>query len=369
MVAGRRSPYRICVRIALVSTPFVAVPPASYGGTELVVHALQRALSRTGHDVTVFATGDSRAPSIRALFGSAVWPPNPYLELLHCLFSAREIARGKFDVVHVHAPAMVAFADEIGAPMVYTVHHADDPALARFYAAAPRVRRVAISARQAELLSAPTQHVVHHGLDPDAYPDCGPGGQAAFFLGRLDWCKGPEIAVEAAARAGLPIVVAGRVHPDVASPRGWAERTLVRALSRPHVRWVNGADLATKRRLFASSRALLVPIRWEEPFGLVMIEALLAGCPVVAFARGSAPEIVEEGENGFLVRDVKGMAAALRLAARLDRPRIQKRARARFSAERMAAQYVAIYRAAIAELAGPHQPRRAREGGWTTLAR
>ncbi len=253
--------------------------------------------------------------------------------------------------------------------MVYTVHHADDPALARFYAAAPRVRRVAISARQAELLSPPTEHVVHHGLDPDAYPDCGPGADAAFFLGRLDWCKGPEIAIEAAARAGLPITVAGRVHPDTGAPRGWAERTLVRALARLHVRWVSEADLAAKRRLFASSRALLVPIRWEEPFGLVMIEALLAGCPVVAFARGAAPEIVEEGENGFLVRDVKGMAAALRLAARLDRRRIQARARARFSADRMAAEYVGIYRTAIAELARRHRPRPPREGGWTTLAR
>jgi glycosyltransferase involved in cell wall biosynthesis len=181
------------VRIALVSTPFVAVPPSSYGGTELVVHALQRALSRAGHDVTVFATGDSRGPSIRSLFRTAYWPPNPYVELLHCRFAAREIARDSFDVAHVHAPAMVAFADDIPVPLVYTIHHADDPTLARFYSAAPRVRRVAISERQAELLTSPTQHVVHHGLDPDVYPECGAGGDAAFFLGRLDWCKGPEL--------------------------------------------------------------------------------------------------------------------------------------------------------------------------------
>ncbi len=368
MVGRERSPYRIFVRIALVSTPFVAVPPPTYGGTELVVHSLQRALSRAGHDVTVFATGDSRAPSIRALFRAAVWPPNPYIELLHCRFAAREIARGGFDVAHVHVPAMVAFAEEIRTPMVYTIHHADDPTLARFYAAAPHVRRVAISARQAELLASPAQHVVHHGLDPDAYPDCGPGGDAAFFLGRLVWCKGPEIAIDAAARAGLPIVVAGGVHPDAASPRGWAERTLVRALARRHVRWVHEVDLEAKRRLFSISRALLVPIRWEEPFGLVMIEALLAGCPVIAFERGAAPEIVEDGETGFLVHDVRGMAAALRRAARLDRRLIQSRARGRFSGDRMAAEYVSAYRAAIAEHARP-RPSAALEDGWTTLAR
>jgi glycosyltransferase involved in cell wall biosynthesis len=132
---------------------------------------------------------------------------------------------------------------------------------------------------------------------------------------------------------------------------------------------VHEADLAAKRRLFGVSRALLVPIRWEEPFGLVMIEALLAGCPVVAFARGAAPEIVEDGETGFLVHGVRGMTAALRRAARLDRRRIQERARERFSGDRMAAEYVAVYRAAIAERARPRRPRPAREDGWTTLAR
>jgi glycosyltransferase involved in cell wall biosynthesis len=129
------------------------------------------------------------------------------------------------------------------------------------------------------------------------------------------------------------------------------------------------ADLAAKRRLFATSRALLVPLRWEEPFGLVMIEAALAGCPVVAYALGAAPEIVEDGKTGFLVRGVREMAAALRRAETLDRAAIQARARRRFSADRMAAEYLSVYRAAIAE----HAHRRAggaaaAEDGWTTLA-
>ncbi len=353
------------MRIALVSTPFVPVPPPGYGGTELVVHVLARALGRSGHEVTVFATGDSRAPRVRSFFERAVWPPDPYAELLHCRAAAREIARGRFDVVHAHVPAMLAFADELGTPLVYTVHHENDAALARYYAAvrAP-VWRVAISVRQASLASPPVQAVVHHGLEPAMYPRCGPGGDVAFFLGRLSWVKAPDIAIEAARRAGLRIVVAGEVHPDEAPP-GWAEQVLAPALRCPNVIRVRCAELADKRRLFARARALLVPLRWEEPFGLVMIEALLAGCPVIAQARGAAPEIVAHGLDGFLVHGAEEMAEALARAAPLDRRAIQARARVRFGADRMAARYVAVYRAAGAR---GRAPSAAGEGEWTTLA-
>ncbi len=356
------------MRIALVSTPFVAVPPPAYGGTELVVHALAQALDRLGHEVTVFATGDSRVPRLRARFRSAVWPPDPHLGLLHARFAAGEIAQGGYDVVHAHLPALLAFADALRAPLVYTIHHAPDPALARYYAAAPGALRVAISVRQATLLRPLADAVVHHGVLPEMYPTCGRGGDAAVFLGRLSWCKAPDLAIEAARRARLPIVVAGRPHEDGGPPR-WYEDVLSPRLRAPGVTWIPGADLAAKRRLFARSRALLVPLRWEEPFGLVMIEALLAGCPVIASPRGAAPELVRDGEDGFLVSRADGMAAALRRAGALDRRAIQARARARFSAARMAADYVAVYRRAIAGFRGEALgPGRATGDGWTTLA-
>ncbi len=369
MVRGAGRPYRTQVRIALVSTPFVPVPPPAYGGTELVVHALARALDGLGHEVAVFATGDSRAPGLRARFPAAVWPPDPYVGLLHSRFAAAEIEAGAFDVVHAHLPSFLAFADGLGAPVVYTIHHAREPALDRFYAEAPRPVRVAISARQAALDDAPPDVVVHHGLDPDMYPLCGPGGDAAFFLGRLAWCKAPDVAIDAARRAGLPIVVAGRFHATDVAPAGWQEAVLEPALRAPGVTWLEGADLAAKRRHLARSRALLVPLRWEEPFGLVMIEALLAGCPVIAEPRGAAPEIVDDGETGFLVSGPAEMADALRRAAGLDRAAIQARARVRFSALRMAREYVAVYRAAIA---GARRGAAAPAGGeagdrWTTL--
>jgi glycosyltransferase involved in cell wall biosynthesis len=352
------------VRIAIVSTPFVAVPPAGYGGTELFVHALSWALARAGHDVTVFATGDSDVPRLRARFERPVWPPDPYFELLHCRFAAREIARGGFDVVHAQTPALLAFADALGAPLVYTVHHAADPARSAYYAAAPEALHVGISARQAALASPAPAAVVHHGLDAALYPDLGPGGDAALFVGRLAWAKGPELAVEAARLAGLPAIVVGAEHPEPDTPARWREEVLAPALAAPHVTHLPRADLAAKRLLFGGSRALLFPLRWEEPFGLVLAEALLAGCPVVSFPRGSAPELIEEG-SGFLVDDVPAMARALERAADLDRAAIQERARDRFSADGMAARYVEVYRAAIARRRRGRA--RAVEVPWTAL--
>lgn len=354
------------MRIAIVSTPFVAVPPTGYGGTELFVHQLSWALARAGHDVTVFATGDSEVPRLRALFPAPVWPPNTYLELAHCRFAAREIAGGRYDVVHASSAAMLAFAEELGAPLVYTLHHARDPSLEAFYERVDGAFHVAISARQASLARPPPHAVVHHGLDPALYPDLGEGGDEALFIGRLSWAKGPELAVEAARLAGLPVTLVGEEHPEDEAPPRWSEEELAPALAAAHVARVPSADLGAKRRLLARSRALLFPIRWEEPFGLVVIEALLAGCPVVAFPLGAAPELVEEG-SGFLVSDVDEMARALDRAATLDRAAIQARARERFSADRMAAGYLAVYRDAIARRARDETPG-AVEVRWTTLA-
>lgn len=358
------------MRIAIVSTPFVAVPPPGYGGTELVVHGLAQALVRGGHQVVVYATADSRLPGaqVKALFDAPVWPPEPYAELAHAHFAARDLTRHPVDVIHAHVPAFLPFAHDLDAPVVYTVHHARDLVLARFYANAPRARRVAISSRQAALAAVPMHHVVHHGLDPDLYPLAGPGGEDAFFLGRLSWCKGPELAIDAARLAGVRIVVAGMAHGDEAPP-GWREDVLAPALARAHVHCVSEADLAAKRRIFARSRALLVPSRWEEPFGLVTIEAMLAGCPVIGFPRGAAPELIEDGVTGILVDDVPEMAAALGRVRGIDRARCRARARDRFSSERMAEEYLAVYRVAIAARArAPAGPPAGGDGEWTTLA-
>ena len=344
MIAQRAIPTFTHVRIALVSTPFVAVPPRGYGGTELVVYELVRGLTGAGHRVTLFATGDSLGPDLRFVYPRPVWPPDRQAELHHCAGAARAIARERFDVVHAHAPAMLPLASAHGAPLVYTLHHARDERLTRMYVRYPEVQYVAISGRQAALEPELSCQVVHHGLDTTCYPAGRGERDDAVFLGRLVPCKGPDVAVAAARRAGLPIRLAGSVHPLDTTPEWRA--TLAAALGRRGVQNLGPVGGARKMELLGGARALLMPLRWEEPFGLVMVEAMLCGTPVIAFPRGAAREIIDEGVTGFLVDGEDDMAAALARVGRFDRDACRRRAHARFSAGRMVSDYERIYLAA-----------------------
>ncbi|HET7754472.1 MAG TPA: glycosyltransferase family 4 protein [Anaeromyxobacteraceae bacterium] len=344
------------MRIALVSTPFLAVPPRGYGGTELIVHELQQGLARAGHDVTLFATGDSDGPDVRWVFERPIWPPRPDVEVEHARFAAREIAREGYDLVHAHVGSMVPEAAWLGAPMVYTLHHAHVARLTRLYEAhAGEVRYVAISARQAEIESSLHCDVVHHGLDPERHPQGRGDGGYALFIGRFAWCKAPDIAAEAAQMAGVDLAMAGALHDEPTDPPGWNER-MTRILEMPGIRRVGQIQGERKFALLGGASALLMPLRWEEPFGLVMIEAMLCGTPVVAFRLGSTPEIVEDGVTGYVVDDVAEMADALRAAGALDRSACRRRARERFSASRMVRDYLRVYHAALSAGEPPWQP-------------
>jgi glycosyltransferase involved in cell wall biosynthesis len=335
------------MRIALVSTPFASVPPRGYGGTELVVAELERGLVAAGHDVTLFATGDSEGADVRSVYERPVWPIHPRAELLHCRAAAHTIARERFDVVHAHAAALLRWERRLGAPLVHTLHHARDERLLGLYVRHPGVRYVAISRRQAELAPELACTVIHHGLDPAAFPAGAGEGDFALFLGRLSHCKGLDLAVRAASEAGVELVVAGAVHQEPDEPPGWREQVAA-LLARPGVRAVGPVGGHVKRELLCGARALVMPIRWEEPFGLVMIEAMLSGTPVVAPRRGAAPEVVEDGTTGFLVDGDDGLGPALRRAREIDRVACRRRARERFGALRMVDEHVRLYRAAVA---------------------
>ena len=334
------------MRIALVSTPFVAVPPRGYGGTELVAHELVRGLTAAGHHVTLFATGDSRARDLRFVYPAPVWPPDPQAELVHCRYAARAIARARFDVVHAHTPSMVSFAHGLEAPCVYTLHHVHDDRLTEAYLREKGVSYVAISARQADFEPQLACQVIHHGLDPRRYPLGRGDGDYAAFLGRFAPCKAPELAIAAARAAGISIRLAGELQPVDATPDWMA--VMASALAQPGVLHLGEIGGARKARFLGRARALLMPLRWEEPFGLVMIEAMLCGTPVIAFARGAAPEIVDEGTTGFLVDDQVEMAAVLAQLDRFDRAGCRMRAVARFSSARMVRDYERVYARAIA---------------------
>lgn len=335
------------MRIALVSTPCVPVPPRDYGGTELVVHELAEGLVERGHEVTLFATGDSRTSAeLRALYPEAVWPPGHTTDLNHASWAFAEIARGEFDVVHAHSAASLACGRLVpDVPLVYTLHHVRDETLSRFYRYFPDAWYVAISGDQARReIRLPRMEVIHHGLAPSYFGAAKEAADYVAFIGRFAKIKGVHTAIDAAASAGVPIRVAGEVHEV---DQAFAEREVLPRLELPHVTYVGCVGMTEKARMLQAARALLVPITWNEPFGLTMIEAMLSGCPVVAFPRGSVAELVEEGVTGFVAKDEAEMVDLIRPGGPLDefdRIRCRERAIERFSRERMLDDHERLYR-------------------------
>ncbi len=343
------------MRIAMISTCAVPTPPKGYGGTELMVADLSKGLLALGHDVTVFATGDSTVPAnVRHRFEHPVWPPDDLAELRHSSHAWREIANAMrpFDVVHAHNPGALPHHALVDLPMVMTIHHASDPKLAPHYAAYDEVSYVAISDRQAELCpEIPWKSTIHHGLDPRLYPaGSGSGGYVAF-LGRFAPAKAAHLAIDAARAAGVSIAIGGDVNDE--RDRAYYERELAPRREQPGTRFCGELVHGPKVDLLCGASAVLFPSQWEEPFGLVMIEAMLVGTPVIAFARGSAPEVVEDGLTGFLVRDIEEMASRIHQVHRIDRARCRERARARWSSTRMARDYAALYEQLAREASQP----------------
>jgi glycosyltransferase involved in cell wall biosynthesis len=347
------------MRIALVSTPFAAVPPKEYGGTELVVHELAEGLVHRGHDVTVYATGDSRTSGhLKSLYSFAHWPPDPFCDLNHVSWAFHDAAQRRFDVVHAHSPTALAMRRLLpGVPLVYTIHHEEQRRLTDYYRHFPDVWYVSISgdqqARQGSLGPVTT---IHHGLDPTRFAWTETPGDYACFVGRLAREKGPHVAIDVAAAAGVPIRVAGEAHPP---DRDFARAEVEPRLALPHVSYLGAIGLAAKVPLLRDARALLAPITWHEPFGLIIIEAMLSGCPVLAFPMGSAPELIEQGVTGYVVRDAEEMAAVLRRGSELDgfdRRRCRAHAMQRFSRARLVEEHEALYARVMAQR-GRRQPR------------
>jgi glycosyltransferase involved in cell wall biosynthesis len=329
----------------MISTPFIAVPPPRYGGTELVVWELVQGLRGLGHEVRLFTVGEPGA-----LYREPVWPPDAYHEANHAAWSIGELLAGEVppDVIHSHVAAALPLARFAPAPLVYTIHHERMDSLTSFYAMQRGVRLVAVSDRQRALL--PELHGlerVHHGLDPARYP-LGPGGGPALFLGRLSREKGPHVAIDVARRAGAPLDLAGEAH--------WRDSDYYDGEVAPRlgvgVRLLGEVTYEQKLPLLQRARALLFPIAWEEPFGLVMIEAMFTGTPVVALARGSVPELIDEGVTGWVCPDEGMMVARLKALDGFDRERCRRRAIERFGRHRMVNEYLELYARVAGERAG-----------------
>lgn len=342
------------MRVGLVAPPWVPVPPPEYGGTELVVAELATGLQRAGVEVVLFATGDSTCPvPLRWHHPGALGTEyRPAPELAHVEAAYRALQ--DVDVIHDHTLLGPHWARKhaVPAPVVTTVHGAFLPRLAAHYERLHRegVHVVAIS--EAQAAAAPpgvVERVIHHGIDPARYPlGAGEGGYVAF-LGRMSADKGPHRAILAARAAGVPIRLAAKVRLQD-EQRFFAE--VVAPLLGPDTTFLGEVGHEAKVSLLQGASALVNPIGWDEPFGLVMIEAMMCGTPVVTFPAGAARELVDDGVTGFRCPDLVGLADAIAAARTLDRSTCRARAVERFSTARMVAEHLELYRSVLGATGG-----------------
>ena len=337
------------MRIALVAPVAQSVPPARSGSIETVTDLLARGLVALGHDVTLFATGSSQTPAtLHATFekgyhaDESLWP----WELCELFNLAAAVERaGAFDVIHAqaeYAPVGLAYSRVSPAPIVQTVHHwPTDPEIA-LWSRYPEAPFVAVSATQARRLRGLTvAGIVHHAVDVAALPFQAHAADYVLFLGRFTEGKGVLEAIAAARRAGLRLVLAAArndYYRDVVAPLVDGDRVVYR----------DEVDPAGKASLLGGARALLYPVQADEPFGLVLAEAMACGTPVAALDRGAVRELVDDGVTGGVFDSLDHLVAGLSGVAALDRVRVRDRAVERFHPDRMVEKYAAIY----ARLAG-----------------
>lgn len=343
------------MKIAQVAPLIESVPPQLYGGTERVVSYLTEELVRQGHEVTLFASGDSKtsaqlvASVPRALrLDPEVKDYVPYaiLQLEHLRRRADE-----FDVIHFHSDFMhlplvrALMPDRAVTTMHGRLDLPDYKALFAEFADAPLI---SISNHQrTPLAHANWQATVYHGLPTSVCRfEPNPKGDYFAFLGRISPEKRPDRAIEIARRAGVKLKMAAKV--DVVD-EPYFRREIEPLLSQTHVEFIGEIDEAQKPEFLGNALALLFPIDWPEPFGLVMIEAMSCGTPCIAWRAGSVPEIIDHGITGFIVDSIEDAVHAVRRAGMLNRTAIRTRFEQRFSAERMARDYVQIYARLIEE--------------------
>lgn len=340
------------MRIAQVAPLYERVPPALYGGTERVVSYLTDELVRRGHDVTLFASGDSRtrarlAPAAaRALrldpdAGDTLSP--------HVIELAQVFGRAdEFDLIHCHVDYLAfPFGRLVRTPTIHTMHgRLDLPHLAPVFRHFHDVPLVSISGAQRmplRDLRLAWAGTVHHGLPLHGFPFSPQGGSYLAFLGRISPEKRPDLAIEIAKRAGLPLRIAAKVD---AVDLAYFEREIVPLFDHRLVEFVGEIGDAEKAAFLGGAMALLFPIDWPEPFGLVMIEAMACGTPVIARGCGSVPEVLDPGQTGFIADTLDELVDAVKRVDTIDRAACRRHVERRFTVERMADDYEAIYRQA-----------------------
>ncbi|GAB4354238.1 MAG: glycosyltransferase family 4 protein [Oricola sp.] len=346
------------MRIAQISPLYESVPPSLYGGTERVVATLADALVDLGHDVTLFASGDSRTKAklvacrdkALRLDPARSWDLPAHLSMMEDVRSRVD----DFDILHFHTDCyqMLLFGD-VCARTVTTMHgRLDMKDLTPFLATHRKFPLVSVSDNQRKPCKfANFVATVPHGMKRDLVrPVASPSDDYVAFLGRISPEKGPDLAMEIARRAGWKIRIAAKVDT---LDRGYFTQTIEPLMKQDGVEFVGEIGDAEKSAFLGNARAVLFPIRWPEPFGLVMIEAMAAGTPVIAWPNGSVPEVIDDGVTGFHVSSIDEAVAAIDRAAELDRAQIRRTFERRFSDLAMAKAYVGVYEQLLAKARQP----------------
>lgn len=331
------------MRIAVIAPPWTPVPPSRYGGTELVVDMLATGFQEAGHEVLLYTTGDSTCPVPKAwVLPTAPIPIGSSVAELRHVMNAYDVAKD-FDIVHDHTVMGPVFSEKFpGLKVITTMHGPFVEELADIY------RRIAVTvpligiseAQRRPVPDIPIRRVIHHGVPASAFPYGDGKGGYCLFLGRMSPDKGAHRATEAAYKAGVPLIIAAKMREQ-------AEIDYFEANVKPYlnenIRYVGEVSHEEKLELLTNARCLLFPIRWNEPFGMVMVEAMACGTPVIAFPEGAAPEVIEEGKTGFLCDNVDDMAATISRLDSIDRADCRAAVEGYFSARRMVQEHLELF--------------------------
>src|SRR5437764_1808549 len=306
------------MRIALIAPPFIPVPPVDYGGTELFIANLATRLKQRGVDVVVYTNGASTVEvEKRWLYSDPEWPLRGDIydnlkDIAHTSWAVKDAAGDSCDVIHLNNAPGLANSRFVKVPFVYTVHHPHTKDLSEFYEQFPNVHYVTISDFQRHLEKFPRVRTIHHGVDATACEVIDEKQEYLAFLGRIAPIKGTHIAIEVAKKAGIPLKIAGEIQPLY---QEYFDTQIKPHVDGKFIEFIGEVDLTAKNQLLSEARALLFPIQWNEPFGLVMIEAMACGTPVLAFSGGSVSEIVRDGVSGWICNSYGEMSRKARNVA------------------------------------------------------
>lgn len=357
------------MRIAQIAPPWISIPPRHYGGTETVIYNLVEELVCEGHDVTLLAPGDAKTSAkLVSFFPQSLIPSGvPWSAQMKAFFhlqkSVEYVKSHSFDIVHTHlssASDMYLFPlltnADVQTPVITTLHSrfpfnrsgkwmgdADDYFKEWFQS----VPMVAISERAKEDVPFPLNFigVVHHGLPVETFrPTAAQPDNFFAWLGRFVPEKGPHLAIQAAKQAGVPLVMAGIVDKDLPDAVRYFEEQIKPHIDGEQIKYIGPAGMKQKISLFSRACGMLNPIEWEEPFGMVMIEAMATGCPVISFERGAASEVVADGTSGFLVSSLEEMVQKIPHVSELNRATVRDYVVKNFSVKAMAHEYVELYK-------------------------